>query len=924
LFLEIIFENNLPYIQLPLTENLIDSKFLVDTGSVINLMKLEEVKRLGAVKINFNDRIVIIGVDNMPMETIGSFETFVVVQELKFPIKFQVVNDLIFGSILGGEFLRRHVKIIGEDLKYIVLKGKEMDEINEYQIEEYEECFDDRDEVDEELKLSEKLEDIKDFDIMEARNIAPKQERLRQEELLTMIELSHLAGDAKIKVEEILKQNSRAFFINGDSLTFTTSAMHEIETTTNVPIYKRQYRFPEATKSQINDEIEEMLKHNIIKPSKSPWNAPVLCVPKKKDENGTMRYRIVVDFRSLNTITKPFIYPIPLITDILDSLGNSQYFSTLDLKSGFYQVPIHPRDATKTAFSTPKGHFEFTRMPMGLKNSPSTFQKLMNTVIYELGNFKALVYLDDIIVAGDTIEEHNENLAKVLEALVGHNLKVETKKCKILKNELEFLGHVINKEGVKPTRENVKAIEQMKHPGNIRELRSFLGTINFYAKFIENIAEIRKPLNELLRKDTVFSWTKDCENAFEQLKRCLMSEPLLVRPNYRDRFVITTDASLHAIGAVLSNETNMERPIAYASRSLGSAERKYHTIEKELLAIVWAVDYFKHYIFGQKFIIYTDHRPLVSLWSLNENSSTLTRLRLRLQGIECEIRYKKGKENIVADFLSRLPHENEKDLLESKKDAVAIVTRQQTKKIIREQINNELGKKSDISEEQEDNHWDNLLGIEIDDKMTEQMEQRMERKIKSNRVDKSKYKHFQPDAERIEVDESEVETLLKEFHDAPLGGHVGVRRMKKRIREMFYWKNMYKDIERYVRSCKSCQINKICRYNRIPMQITTTSTTPLEKLYIDIVILPESESGNKYGLVMQDDLTRYLLVVPLPNQEAKTVAKSLIERVICVHGTPKEIVTDQGTNFMSEVMKNMCKFLKIKKLILARTIHRLI
>ena len=812
----------------------------------------------------------------------------------------------------------------------------------------------------------------------------------------------------------------------------TKAAVHSIETTTNVPINKRQYRFPEATKRHINDEIDEMRAQGIIKPSTSPWNAPVLCVPKKPDASGNKRHRIVVDFRALNEITKPFVYPIPLINEILDNVGGAKYFSSLDLKSGFYQVPIDPRDAAKTAFSTPKGHFEFTRMPMGLKNSPSTFQRLMNTVLFEIGDVKAFVYLDDIIVFGDTIEEHNANLRKVLMALRKHNLKIEPGKCQLLRREIEYLGHVVNENGIKPTNTNIKAIQNIKAPTTVRGVRSLLGTVNFYGKFIPGVAEIRKPLNDLLKKEARFIWSEECQNAFEELKRALISEPLLVRPNYSDTFVITTDASNYAIGAVLSNEKSMQQPIAYASRALVGAETRYHIIEKELLAIVWAVEYFRHYIFGQRFIVYTDHRPLIAIWRLKETSPTLTRLRLKLQGLECDIRYKQGRENVVADFLSRLPVENETRV--EPKAQVAVVTRRQARQIktpaAADNLDSTLAEMSNINiddiaterrreEESEtrmthedfvhavthdlipsetveisnkileedctdarlvilnnqtaykeletlydlshgiNNYLDNgvikmknrnLAGFILDGKNNtlidskkffEQFQNCIEksmsmleaaetihlisfRKIKQNEILQiiqffagkigKQIIFFNADKERINVTKEEVDIILNEFHDAPLGGHVGAKRMRQKIGSLYAWPNMRRDIENYVRQCDSCQKNKISRKNKIPMRITTTASEPFEKLYMDIVVLPESDWGNKYGLVMQDDLTRYLTIAPMPNQESYTVAETFVENYICKFGAPLELVTDNGTNFVSTLMKDVCKILKIKKI----------
>ena len=551
-------------------------------------------------------------------------------------------------------------------------------ELNNYdQIDYGQESYDSFSEVSNNIETN--LEYDRDYDVVECNKFKELRGDERTDKLLSIIKIDHLKGEVYQDIEDILHEYREIFYIEGDRLTYAKLATHDIETSTNIPINRRQYRFPEATKMQINEQIDEMLKLGIIRPSKSPWNAPVLCVPKKLDAEGIKRYRLVVDFRALNLITKPFIYPIPLINEILDNIGESRYFTTIDLKSGFYQIPINPKDAAKTAFSTLKGHFEFTRMPMGLRNSPSTFQKLMNTMLYSIQPVKAFVYLDDIVVFGNTIEEHNENLCKILNALRDSSLKIEPAKCSILHEQIKYLGHIISKDGIKPTGENVEAIKNMKTPKTVRDVRSFLGTVNFYGKFIPNMADKRKPLNDLLKKNVRFNWNNECEKSFQDLKTSLISEPLLVRPNYNDTFVLTTDASDYAIGAVLTNEKTTDRPIAYASRGLVGAEKKYFTIEKELLAIVWAVEYFKHYIFNQHFIIYTDHRPLIALWRLKETSPTLTKLRLKIQGIDCEIRYKQGKENVVADFLSRLHHENDNNDNNEPINMVAVTTRRQAR-----------------------------------------------------------------------------------------------------------------------------------------------------------------------------------------------------------------------------------------------------
>uniref|UniRef100_A0A2M4CWN3 RNA-directed DNA polymerase n=1 Tax=Anopheles darlingi TaxID=43151 RepID=A0A2M4CWN3_ANODA len=889
----------------------------------------------------------------------------------------------------------------------------------------------------------EDLDSNLDYDLVEYRSIKKIQGPQRNTELIEMLKL-HEKGE---EVQQIIKQHNDVFFLEGDTFTSTDAAVHKIETTSEVPIHKRQYRFAEVTKKQVIEQIDEMLAQGIVKHSISPWNAPVLCIRKKLGADGEQRYRIVVDYRELNLITKSFVYPIPLIPEILDTLGDSKYFSTLDLKSGFYQVPLHPDDAPKTAFSTPIGHYEYTRMPMGLKNSPSTFQRLMNTVLYEIPDVRAVVYLDDIVVYGRTIAEHNEHLEKVLKGLRKHNLRLEPKKCQLLCEEIQYLGHHIDKHGVKPLMESVSKIAALKPPTTVRQVRSVLGTVNFYAKFIPGVAKMRKPLNDLLKKGVKFHWSPECQAAFDDLKAALVSEPLLVRPNYADTFVLTTDASNYAIGAVLSNEKTMNRPIAFASRALIDAEERYHTIEKELLAIVWAAKYFRHYVYGQRFIVYTDHRPLVSIWHLKETSPTLTRLRLKLQGFECDIRYKQGSENVVADFLSRIPASDmKKEVTEELEGApvMVVMTRRQKMKLQEASERAKSGESPPAPDPRRpddiDPHTAELMDLPLEEdfsadvmfsnELYEQFEQaRTESAIELSKIrfvrkmenDPSRYRivilnsrsiHTEiskiwtpphglkdytsqgvvhvPEAkilgvilegksnslinsalfferfhqclsklaemtdtdqeipilsfrrikqfdifemvqflgeehgfafslyntafERIVVQQHELPTLLREFHDSPLGGHVGAKRMRKKLAALYHWKNMRRDIEDYVRKCESCQKNKICKYNRIPMKITTTASEPFEKIFMDIVVLPETARGNRYGLVVQDDLTRFLIVAAMENQEAVTVAQTFVENVICRHGVPEELVTDQGTNFMGQVMKSVCKILKIKKI----------
>ncbi|CAK9801713.1 Retrovirus-related Pol polyprotein from transposon 17.6 [Anthophora quadrimaculata] len=392
-----------------------------------------------------------------------------------------------------------------------------------------------------------------------------------------------------------------------------------------------------------------MLDKNIIEESDSPYNSPVWVVPKKADASGKQKWRIVIDFRKLNELIDQDAYPLPNIDDILSQLGNAKFFSALDLSSGFHQIPMDENSKTYTAFSTPQGHFHYNRMPFGLKNAPATFQRMMDTALRGLLNRYCFVYLDDIIF-GNTIQQHNDNLAIVLQRLRDLRLKIQPDKCEFLKPELEYLGHITTSEGIKPNPEKIEAVKQFKIPKMPTDVKSFLGLAGYYRKFIRNFSKLAKPLTDLTKKDIPFHWTDKQQESFQTLKDKLCEAPVLAYPNYNDAFTLTTDASNEGIGAILSQNGH---PCCYISRTLNPPEKNYSTTEKELLAIVWAVKRLRQYLLGRHFIIRTDHQALTWLKNCKDPSSRLIRWRLKLEEYEYEIQYHKGKENTAADALSR-------------------------------------------------------------------------------------------------------------------------------------------------------------------------------------------------------------------------------------------------------------------------------
>ena len=363
-----------------------------------------------------------------------------------------------------------------------------------------------------------------------------------------------------------------------------------------------------------------------------------------------------MDYRKLNEVTIKDAYPIPRIEDSLDSLCGSQWFTTLDLASGYWQVELEENDREKTAFVTRKGLYEFTVMPFGLCNAPATFQRLMEKVLSGLQWEVAVLYIDDIIVHGRSFEEHIERLREVLKRLQAANLTLKTKKCCFLQQKVEFLGHIVSSAGISPNPKKIAKVTNWCDPTNLKELRSFLGLATYYRRFIKVFGNIARPLHALTEKGKQFIWTTDCEEAFSTLKNRLTSAPILGYPTKEDPFILDTDASQFGIGAVLSQrQSGQEVVIAYGSRLLTKSERNYCTTRRELLAVVYFTRYFKHYLLGRKFLLRTDHGSLRWLFSFKEPEGQVARWLEALAEFQFDIEHRAGTKHLNADALSRIP-----------------------------------------------------------------------------------------------------------------------------------------------------------------------------------------------------------------------------------------------------------------------------
>lgn len=479
-------------------------------------------------------------------------------------------------------------------------------------------------------------------------------EKVHQQDRVTLHTSQSVQINPKLSQTEIqaLKRFIDEFedVFSSELKTTTDKVKHEIQVTDG-PVRSRPFsKLSPSERKEIDDFVQRMLDSQQIRPSSSPWSSPVLLV-KKKD--GTKRF--CIDYRKLNAVTKKDVYPLPRIDDALNHLSHMKYFTTLDLISGYYQIPIREEDKEKTAFTTHSGLYEFNVMPFGLTNAPATFQRLMNVTLAGLNWKTCLVYIDDILIFSRTFDEHMSRLREVFDRLRGSNLKVKPSKCRFAYFETNYLGHVISEKGIRPDPDKVKAIlnwHEDRIKKDITQVRSFLGICNYYRRFVRNFAQKAHPLTDLLKKNTnITEWSQECSIAFNTLKSCLITQPVMRYPDFTKPFLLQVDASNFGIGAVLAqcDEKGKDHPVAYWSRKLTDSEGKSSATERECLAAVEAIKYFRSYLYGQPFVLETDHKSLEFMDSFKAMNGKVARWKMALADYNFTVRAKPGRKNGNAD-----------------------------------------------------------------------------------------------------------------------------------------------------------------------------------------------------------------------------------------------------------------------------------
>ena len=672
--------------------------------------------------------------------------------------------------------------------------------------------------------------------------------------------------NSKNKIKEILKRNIDSFGKDENDIGALHGYEHRIDLTDDVPVSLRPYRTPHSKIKEIDSEILRLKKAGIIKDSISAYSAPCLIVYKKSGKP-----RLVVDFRRLNKKVTPIQYPLPHLETALQQLGGNKFFSTLDLLSGYHQIKLRKEDQHKTAFTTGRGLYEYSRVPFGMMTSGAAMQYAIERVLGELNGRICQTYIDDIIVYGRSEEEHDKNLDIVLRTLKENGFKLNLSKCQFRKQKVECLGHVISAEGITPNPSKVTDIQNKKEPRNVKDVRSFLGMASYYRRFVPDFAKIAKPITQLTKKDVKWNWSNECTNAYKEIIDRITRAPVLVYPDFEKTFYVTTDASTEGLGAILTQiHQGKHRPIAFYSRALNNAEKKYHIYELEALAVKAALQKFRFYLLGYKVVVRTDNQPALYLLKSKECQGRTAKYLAAIMEFNPTFEYIKGKENFAADFLSR-------NVLSFNKVEAPIET---------ETISDDM-----IREEQEKD-------LKIYDCLDKHMD---DFKIINGLVYKVEGNKF-----RLVIPEVYVNSYINYFHNK-IGSHEGITRTISRMKNYVYWIGMEKSVKKYINNCHSCKVSKPSHLGSNKVGEFPQVNNVYERIHMDILgPLPRSRKGFKYLLVAVDTFSHWVFIKPLRKKDTDTVTEAFKEELIKRDIIPETVVIDKGKEFDSQKFKDMC------------------
>jgi hypothetical protein len=703
------------------------------------------------------------------------------------------------------------------------------------------------------------------------------------------------------------------------------------------PSVEHQRRLNPNLKEVVKKEILKLLDAGIIYPiSDSKWVSPIHVVPKKggttvvrneKNELVQTRvvsgYRMCIDYRKLNAATRKDHFPLPFVDQLLERLANHSHFCYLDGYSGFFQIPIHPNDQDKTTFTCPYGTFAYRRMPFGLCNAPATFQRAMMAIFSDFIENEVEVFMDDFSVYGASFDSCLTNLCKILEKCEEVNLILNWEKCHFMVQEGVVLGHVVTSKGIEVDKAKVEVIEKLEIPTNVKAVRSFLGHAGFYRRFIKDFSKIAKPLTNLLIKDSDFVFSEDCVDSFRRLKEALVSAPILQPPDWSLPFELMCDASDYAVGAVLGQrKENKPCAIYYASKVLDLAQMNYTTTEKELLAVVFALDKFRSYLVGSKIVIYTDHAALRYLVSKQDAKPRLIRWILLLQEFDIEIRDKKGVDNTVADHLSRLRWKDEGSAnlpindsfpddqfhsISAMEEVNSVGTSMHTTHAVQDRTfhaTDRVNTKSvpwyaDIA---------NFLASGV---LPPTMSYQQKKKLRSDAKfyfwdDPFLFKTGVDGIYRRCVPYGETRSILEHCHSSSYGGHASSSKTASKVLQSgFFWPTLFRDARSFVAACDKCQrTGNITKRNEMPLH-SILEVDIFDVWGIDFMGPFPPSCGNEYILVAVDYVSKWVEAVACKNADSNAVKRLFTDIIFPRFGVPRAVISDGGKHFINRQFDNL-------------------